>query len=339
MKQYQNTLYITTQGTYLSKDGECIAIHHDGNLKGKIPSHTLGGLVLFGRVSCSPFLLGHCAEKGITISWLTENGRFLAAMNGPVTGNVLLRTEQYKQSNDLQRCASIAKSICIGKIYNSRVILQRTARSHPSPILKNACFSLEQSLIQLKNELPLDTIRGIEGKAAQIYFGVFQHLLHDKNSDFIFKSRSRRPPLDEVNCLLSFCYTLLTHDIRGALESVGLDPAVGYLHRLRPGRPALALDLIEEFRAYIADRLVCTLINRGQVKKNQFRKTESGAVIMREDLLKFILQEWQKRKQETIIHPFLNEKMPINLIFHTQARLLAATIRGDYDQYPPFTVR
>lgn len=339
MKQYLNTLYITTPESYLFKDGECVAIKQEGQVKGKIPVHTLGSLVLFGQVSCSPFLLGHCAENGVTVSWLTETGRFLAAMNGPVSGNVLLRREQYRQADNSEASAKLARTFCIGKIFNCRTILRRTARERPHPELEQACKRLTQSLARLKQPLLLDTVRGIEGEAANTYFSVFRHLLGEKSGTFAFHGRNRRPPRDEINCLLSFGYTLLAHDIRSALETAGLDPAVGFLHRDRPGRPGLALDMMEEFRPYLVDRLVCTLINRGQIRSEQFRKTESGAVLMSDDLRREILLAWQNRKKETVMHPFLKEKMPVGLLWHMQARLLARTLRGDQSEYPPFTVR
>ena len=339
MKQYLNTLYITTPESYLYKEGECVAIKQEGIVKGKIPIHTLGSIVMFGQISASPFLLGHCAANRVTVSWLTEYGRFLATMQGPVSGNVLLRREQYRKADSQEDSAELARTICIGKIVNSRIVLMRAARERPHPELSEANNRLRQSLNRLKDPQPLDTIRGIEGEAAHTYFSVFHHLIKDENGAFTFNGRSRRPPKDEINCLLSFCYTLLAHDIRSALETVGLDPAVGFLHRDRPGRPGLALDLMEEFRPYLVDRLVCTLINRGQVKTKQFRKSESGAVLMQDDLRKEILLAWQNRKKEIIEHPFLKEKMPVGLLWHIQARLMARTLRGDQSVYTPFTIR
>ena len=339
MKPLLNTLFVTTQESYLAKDGECVAVYKDNLLKGKVPIHTLGGLVLFGQISCSPFLLGHCAENGVTVSWLTQYGRFLASMHGPVSGNVLLRREQYRRADNDTASAAIAASIVIGKIANCRTVLMRTAREHPHADLDAAADRLAQSLRRLRDPLPLNMVRGIEGEAAQAYFGVFAHLIHSADAAFVFEGRNRRPPLDAVNCLLSFLYTLLAHDVRGALESCGLDPAVGFLHRDRPGRPSLALDIMEEFRPYLADRLACTLINRGQVKAKGFRKTESGAVIMDDATRKEVITAWQERKQETVEHPFLQEKMAAGLLYHCQARLLARYLRGDLDAYPPFVIR
>lgn len=339
MKHLLNTLYITTQESYLAKDGECIAVHQGGTLKGKIPIHTLSGLVLLGQVTCSPYLLAHCAENGVVVSWLTEHGRFLASMHGHVSGNVLLRREQYRKADCLTASAALARSMVIGKIANCRTILMRTARERPHPSLETACGQMETSLRRLRQELPLDVVRGVEGEAAHAYFSAFPQLIHNEDLAFCFSGRNRRPPLDVVNCLLSFVYTLLVHDVRGALESCGLDPAVGFLHRDRPGRPSLALDMMEEFRAYLADRLVCTLINRGQVKAKGFQQRETGAVIMDDATRKNVIVAWQERKQEIVEHPFLAEKMPVGLALHCQARLLARHVRGDMDAYPPFIIR
>ncbi len=339
MKQHLNTLYITTQESYLAKDGECIAVHQGGSLKGKIPIHTLGGLVLFGQISCSPFLLGHCAENNVAVSWLTENGRFLASMHGPTRGNVLLRREQYRMGDNPEASAGIARAATIGKIANCRTVLLRTARERPNAELDAACTRLTSCMARLQPGLPLDVVRGIEGEAANTYFGAFHLLIANPDPAFLFSGRNRRPPLDAVNCLLSFLYTMLAHDIRSALETCGLDPAVGFLHRDRPGRPSLALDMMEEFRPYLADRLACTLINRGQVKAKGFKKTESGAVVMGDATRKDVIVAWQERKREEVEHPFLQERMPIGLVWHNQARLLARHIRGDLGAYPPFVIR
>jgi CRISPR-associated protein Cas1 len=339
MKHFLNTLYITSQETYLSKDGECVCVHFKEKEKKKIPIHNLGGLVLFGQVSCSPFLLGHCAEHGVAVSWLTENGRFLAAMNGPVSGNVLLRREQYRKADDRVFAAALARSFTIGKIYNCRTVLRRTARDRPDARLGEVCDRLGFCLEQLHKNISLEAVRGVEGNAAALYFGVFDAQIASSDDRFVFNGRTRRPPMDAMNCLLSFLYTLLTHDVRGALEGVGLDPAAGYLHRDRPGRPGLALDLIEEFRPYSADRLACALVNKGQVRGGGFKRQESGAVLMDDHTRKEVITAWQARKQEEIEHPFLHEKMKVGLLWHVQARLLARHIRGELDAYPPFVVR
>lgn len=339
MKQYLNTLYVTSQESYLSKDGECVCVHLKEAGKKKIPIHTLGGLLLFGQISCSPFLLGHCAENGVAVSWLTENGRFLASMQGPVSGNVLLRREQYRKADSPSFSASLARAFTIGKIYNCRTILRRAARERSHSQVDEVCKRLGFCLEQLGKDVALDVVRGIEGNAAHLYFSVFDAMLASLDPAFAFSGRNRRPPLDAVNCLLSFLYTLLAHDVRSALEGVGLDPAVGYLHRDRPGRPGLALDLMEEFRPYLADRLACTLINKGQVKAKGFTRQETGAVLMDEETRKVVISAWQERKKDEVEHPFLGERVRVGLLWHVQARLLARHIRGDLDAYPPFVVR
>lgn len=339
MKHHLNTLYITSQESYLGKDGECVAVHHGGELKAKIPIHTLEGLVLFGQVSFSPFLLAHCAENNVTVSWLTESGRFLAGMHGPVRGNVLLRREQYRKADSPEISSTLARYFTIGKIANCRTVLLRTARERPEPKLDEACQALGSCMRRLDQQLPLDVVRGIEGEAANVYFGAFNLLITTPDPKFAFAGRNRRPPLDATNCLLSFLYTLLAHDVRSALESVGLDPAVGFLHRDRPGRPSLALDMMEEFRPYLADRLACTLLNRGQVKPKGFKTTESRAVLMDDSTRKEVIVAWQERKRDEIVHPFLQEKMSVGLLLHAQAKLLARHIRGDMEAYPPFVIR
>jgi CRISPR-associated protein Cas1 len=344
MKKHLNTLFVTTQGAYLSKDGECVLVRIDQSDKARIPIHTLGGIVCFGNVTVSPYLLGHCAENGVAVSFLTESGRFLARVQGPVSGNVLLRREQYRWADDPERSAHVARSVLMGKLVNSRNVLLRAVRDHGEDgrgsCLRTAALRLADCLRRLaRPNHGLEEIRGIEGEAGSVYFGVFDALITSEKEAFRFRGRNRRPPLDPVNCLLSFLYTLLLHDIRGALECVGLDPAVGFLHRDRPGRPSLALDLLEEFRAVVADRLAVSLINLGQVKPDGFNRLESGAVVMEEDTRKEVIVAYQKRKQEEVEHPFLKEKMAIGLLWHAQALLLARHIRGDLDAYPPYFKR
>ena len=340
MKKLLNTLYVTTQGAYLAREGETVLVRVEKETRLQVPVHTLSGIVCFGQVSCSPFLLGLCAERGVGVSLLTENGRFLARVQGPVSGNVLLRRQQYRWADDGDRSADLSRSFLIGKIANSRTVLQRALRDHREKPggedLEGASVRLRFSLEQLPRAASLDTLRGIEGDAAGTYFGVFNHLITAQKEDFLFHERSRRPPLDKVNCLLSFVYTLVMHDIRSALESVGLDPAVGFLHRDRPGRASLALDLMEEFRPVLADRLVLSLINLGVMQKSGFRQAETGGVTMDADTRKALLVAYQKRKQEEINHPFLNEKIEIGLLPFAQALLLARHVRGDLDGYPPF---
>lgn len=340
MKKLLNTLFVTTQGAYLSKKGDTVLVNHEHEVKLRVPIHNLGSIVCFGNVSCSPFLLGLCGENNVTLSFLTKNGRFLARVQGPVSGNVLLRRQQYRQADDPASTAGVACSIVTAKIANSRIVLQRAMRDHAEinngSCLKRAIDNLQQQIEQLQSKKDVDRIRGIEGQTSAVYFGAFDYLISCNKEHFFFRERSRRPPLDNMNALLSFIYTLLVHDVRSALESIGLDPAVGFLHRDRPGRPGLALDLMEELRPYLADRLALSLVNRQQVKPEGFIKTESGAVTMDEQTRKTVLVAWQKRKQEEITHIFLQEKISVGLIAHIQAQLLARYLRGDLDGYPPF---
>ena len=340
MKQLLNTLYVTTQGAYLAKDGDTVAVRVEQETKLRVPIHTLGAIVCFGNVSCSPFLMGLCGERGVALAFLTENGRFLARVHGPVSGNVLLRRDQYRWADLEDKTAAVARSVVLAKVANCRTVLQRATREKPSEEaiqpLEQAIRRLGRLLDDVANADHADVIRGHEGDAARTYFSVFGHLITESKDDFFFRGRNRRPPLDNVNALLSFTYTLLTHDITAALEAVGLDPAVGYLHRDRPGRPSLSLDLLEELRPVIADRLVLSLINRRQVKATGFRRTEAGGVVMDDDTRKEVLVAYQKRKQEEIQHPFLGERVAFGLIPHLQATLLARFVRGDLDGYASF---
>jgi len=340
MKKHLNTLFVTTQGAYLAKEGETIVVKVDREIRLRLPVHTIGGIVCFGNVSCSPFLMGFCAENGVGMSFMSEQGRFLARVQGPVSGNVLLRREQYRRADDDKVSADIARTMVIGKISNCRTVLQRALRDHGEKMeqsrLDATVKRLAYYLELLADSHPLDIVRGYEGDAAHSYFDVFDCLIVAQKASFTFEERNRRPPLDNVNALLSFIYTLLAHDIRSALEGVGLDPAVGFLHRDRPGRPGLALDLMEEFRPFLADRLALSLINLRQVQGRGFQKTESGGVTMSDDTRKTVLVAYQERKQEEIYHPFIDEKVAIGLLFHVQALLLARHIRGDLDGYPPF---
>lgn len=340
MKKHLNTLFVTTQGAYLAKEGETVIVKVEGEVRLQLPIHTIGGIVCFGSVSCSPYLMGFCAERGVALSFLTEYGRFLARVHGPVSGNVLLRREQYRWADDPIRSANMARYFIVGKIANCRTVLQRALRDHSGKVeeedLRRIVILLGRCLERCNYESDLEALRGIEGESAQAYFAVFDNLIVTQKDIFRFKERNRRPPLDNVNCLLSFLYTLLTHDARSALESVGLDPAVGFLHRDRPGRPSLALDLIEEFRPFLADRLVLSLINLRKVQGKGFKTTESGAVIMEDDTRKVVITAYQERKQEEIMHPFLEEKVTVGLLLHMQAHLMARHVRGDMDGYPPF---
>ncbi len=343
MRKMLNTLYVTTQGAYLHKEGETVSVQVERETRLRLPIHTLSSIVCFGNVLCSPFLLGHCAENDVSVSFMTEYGRFLARVQGAVSGNVLLRREQYRQADCLKSSARLARMFVVGKVSNARTSLNRVLRDHgektDSTALSLACQQISRYGQRLLQEEDLDTVRGIEGRLARDYFDHFNNLIVAQKDDFVFSGRNRRPPLDPVNCLLSFVYALLYHDARSALESVGLDPAVGYLHRDRPGRYGLALDLMEEFRPMLADRLVLALINLGQVKKKGFTITESGAVRMDDDTRKTLLVAYQKRKQEEIEHPFLNEKVPVGMLVFAQAQLLSRYLRGDLDAYPPFLWR
>ncbi|HAJ57050.1 MAG TPA: subtype I-C CRISPR-associated endonuclease Cas1 [Candidatus Omnitrophica bacterium] len=343
MKKYLNTLFVTTQGTYLSKEGETVVVSVEKEKKLQVPIHTLSGIVCFGNVMMSPFLMGHCAENNVSISFLTEYGRFLASVRGKTSGNVLLRREQYRRADDLLVSCAIARAILTGKIANCRAVLLRAARDHSEKLTDSGVEKttkwLSASIEQLGRADNLDILRGIEGESANNYFGVFDDLITAQKDNFKFEDRNRRPPRDNVNCLLSFLYTLLMHDIRSALESVGLDSYVGFLHRDRSGRAGLALDMMEEFRPFLADRLVLSLINREQVSEKGFTRSESGAVLMNDDTRKTVLVAYQKRKLEEIEHPYLKESVQIGLLFYIQALLFARYLRGDIDGYPVFIWR
>jgi len=340
MKKHLNTLFVTTQGAYLAKEGETIVVKVNQEIRLRVPVHTIGGIICFGNVSCSPFLMGFCGENGVGLSFLTEHGRFLARVHGPVSGNILLRREQYRCADDQEYSSQMAKAFVIGKVANAKTVLQRALRDHAQKmeeaVLRQGVADLSRTLESLTLNQTLDSVRGLEGDAAHTYFSVFDHLIVAQKESFSFQERNRRPPLDNVNCLLSFLYTLLVHDCRSALEAVGLDPACGFLHRDRPGRPSLALDMMEEFRPFLADRMALSLINLRQVQENGFKKTDAGAVIMNDETRKTLLIAYQERKQEEIMHPFLDEKVTIGLLFHVQALLLARCLRGDLDGYPPF---
>lgn len=338
MKKLLNTLYITSQGSYLHKERETLVIKIGDEKIAQFPSLSIGNVLCFGRVSMSPFLMGYCAEQGIGVAFFTEYGRFLARMKGRETGNVLLRRAQYRWADDAEKSASLARLFVAAKIANSRAVLQRELRNYGEN------FEVEQVVQRLKNSLRrtrhasnVSEAMGIEGEAASGYFSVFNHLLKEKG--FMFDGRIRRPPTDPINALLSFIYSLITQECVSALYGVGLDPFVGFLHKDRPGRPSLALDLLEEFRAYWADRLVMTVINRKQIQSDDFLVEASGAVRLKDDARKKLLTVYQERKQVEILHPYLQEKVAIGLLPHCQATLLARHIRGDTEYYPPFLVK
>lgn len=339
MRKLLNTVYVTTEGAALRKDGETLVAEIEGADTARVPLHMLGGLVTFGPVLLTPALVGACAERGICVVILDRAGRFQARVEGPVSGNVLLRRAQYRQAED---GVDIVRSIVLGKIANQRAVLRRAIRDYGDD--DEDCAALETATdrmagilrrVQL-SDTTTDALRGSEGEAANLYFGVFDRLIRSPDPGLRWTARSRRPPIDPMNALLSFLYTLLTHDCRSACESVGLDPAVGFLHRDRPGRPSLALDLMEELRAPLADRLALSLVNRRQLRDSDFRRMEGGAVLLSDDARKTVLTAWQDRKREDRQHDFLGEKAPLGLVPFLQAQLLARHLRGDIDAYPPW---
>ena len=340
MKKLLNTLYITSENSYLGLDGENIVVYEDQKETGRVPLHNLDGIVSFGYRGTSPALMGACMQRNIPICYLSPQGKFLARVTGKIRGNVLLREQQYAGSKDETISLEIAKNCITGKVYNARWVLERAIRDHGMQIdvdkVREASVQLKNSLDYIQKAESKDQLRGYEGEAASVYFGVFNELILQQKRDFVFQGRNKRPPLDNVNAMLSFVYTLLTNQIISALEVVGLDPYVGYLHTDRPGRASLALDLIEEFRSVYADRFVLSLINKKIVKASNFSKKENGAVMMEDELRKKILIEWQNKKKEVITHPFLKEKVEWGMLPYVQAMLLARYLRGDLDGYPVF---
>lgn len=343
MKKLLNTLYITSPDSYLARDGENVVIRVKNEEKFRIPVHNIEGIVSFGYVGASPALLGLCAERQVGMSFLTEHGRFWGRLSGPVKGNVLLRRKQYRIADIESYALNISRVIIAGKIANCRNVIQRVLRDHGNEKnltdLQSAVKLLEIRKHQALLADNVDVLRGIEGDAANTYFGVFNHFIVVQQKDFCMNGRTRRPPKDKVNALLSFLYTLLAHEVQSALESVGLDPYVGFLHTDRPGRPSLALDLMEELRPYLADRLVLTLINRKQVGPKGFLDRDESGILMDEDTRKEVITAWQKRKQEEIMHPFLQEMIPLGLLPYIQALLFSRFIRGDLDNYPVFIMK
>ena len=346
MKTHLNTLFVTLEDSYLRKDGAAIEIRHEGQTKLRVPLHNLDGIVCMGwDISASASLMAACAEAKISLSFHNPYGKFLASVNGFTSGNILLRREQYRRADHEPASVAIAQNMIAAKLHNTRQLLMRAARDHgeKTPTKAAAILMASDTIAQRMTMLPrvttLESIRGIEGDSAAFYFDVFPHLLTNHDARITFDGRSRRPPLDPVNALLSFLYTLLMHDCRSALESCGLDAQCGFLHRDRPGRPSLALDLMEEFRPVLADRAALTLINRQQITMQDFDVAETGAFMLKEKSRKVVLAHWQERKQTEITHPFLNEKMTIGLVPLIQARLLARHLRGDLDAYPAFLAK
>jgi len=343
MHELLNTLFVTTQGAYLRLDHDTVRIEVEGKMRLQVPLHHLGGFVLFGNVLVSPFLLHRAAEEGRSIAFLDRNGRFKGRVVGPTSGNVLLRRAQHDVLSDPGRTLHIARNIVAGKIQNSRHVVLRAAREASTDTdagaLRATGRALAESLSSLKNASTLDHVRGIEGGAARAYFTTFTFMVRTDRASFTMHRRTRRPPRDPTNALLSFLYALLLNDCVSAAEGVGLDSQVGYLHTLRSGRPALGLDLMEEFRALVADRVALSLINRKQVRPSSFSERPGGAVLLDDDGRKEVVVAYQKRKQEEITHPVLGKRVPVGLLAHVQARLLARHLRGDSRAYVPFTVR
>ncbi|MCX7745470.1 MAG: type I-C CRISPR-associated endonuclease Cas1c [Clostridia bacterium] len=340
MRRLLNTLYVTIPEAYLTKDGENILIKVQDETKFRMPIHNLEGIVCFGYIGASPAAMHFCCEKGVGLSFLTDYGKFLARVSGEVSGNVLLRRKQYRWADNDSERLRLAKRFISAKISNSRRVLQRAKNDHGDVLdlekFEKVISYLKDTILRLDNAISLDVVRGIEGEAAHLYFSCFDELIINQKDSFSFTERNRRPPTDKVNALLSFIYTLLTHECTSALETVGIDPQVGFLHCDRPGRKSLALDLVEELRPYLADRLVLSLINRKQLTQTSFYQKESSAILLTDEARKEVLSSWQTRKKEEIEHPFLKEKIPIGLIPYVQAMLLARNIRGDIEDYPPF---
>lgn len=340
MKKLMNTLYVTSENSYLVLDGENIVIYDDRKELGRVPLHNLEGIVSFGYRGTSPALMGACADRNISLCYMTPQGKFLARITGKVRGNVILREQQYASSKDDAVGLEIARNCILGKVYNARWVLERAVRDHSMQIdaerVKRASEMLKKSLMLIQDSTSKEELRGYEGEAASVYFGVFDELILQQKKDFSFQGRNKRPPLDNMNAMMSFVYTLLTNMEVSALECVGLDPCVSYLHTERPGRASLALDMMEEFRAVLADRFVLSLVNKRMITGKNFTQKENGAVLLDDDGRRLILTEWQNRKKEIITHPYLKEKVEWGMVPYVQAMLLARYLRGDLDGYPAF---
>jgi len=339
MRKLMNVLYVSSEGGYLSLDGENVVIIDGDKEIGRVPLHNLEEIVSFGYRGASPALMGACAERDISLCFMTPQGRFLARIIGKTKGNVLLRRKQHQIASS-EESLGIAKNCILGKIYNARWVLERATRDHPMQVdveaLKKASGFLKEAMNRVIATQDKDQLRGEEGEAARVYFGIFDEMILQQKKDFVFLGRSRRPPMDKVNALLSFCYSLLTSSVASALETVGLDPYVGMMHADRPGRASLALDLMEELRPAVADRFVLSLINKRIINGKDFIQKENGAVLMKDDSRRTVLAEWQNRKKDTLEHPFLKEKIEWGLVPFAQAMLLGRYLRGDLDAYPPF---
>lgn len=341
MKKLLNTLYVTSPDAYLSKEGNDVVVtmKQQGNVV-KIPIINLQSIITFGYLGASPGLIQLCAQNKVALSFLTPSGKFIARIQGPISGNVLLRNTQFHWAESEEQSLHVASIMIAGKIQNQRSILKRFERDYgENPEIETVCNALSNAKKKALKVTDKDTLRGIEGDSSNAYFSVFNNLLLNQKNDFVFNERNRRPPKDPINAMLSFSYTLLAHDCASALESVGLDPCVGFLHTLRPGRASLALDVMEEFRAYLCDRLIFSLINKKQVTIKGFVKQGDDSVTMTDDCRKTIISAWQNRKKEEIIHPYLQEKIQIGLLPYAQSMLLARFMRGDLDDYPVFIIK
>ncbi|MGI6176320.1 MAG: type I-C CRISPR-associated endonuclease Cas1c [Christensenellales bacterium] len=340
MRKLLNTLFVTTVDAYVSLDGENVVIQREREEMARFPLHTLENIVLFSYAGASPALMGACARQNISLAFCTPNGRFLARTMGRSNGNVLLRRTQYRLADDRAASCRIARNMIFGKVHNARWSIERTLRDHGLRVdgekLQRASLFLQNALSVIQKVEELESLRGLEGETASVYFTALDEMILNDKEAFFFRRRSRRPPLDKMNALLSFAYSLLSNDCAAALEAVGLDSYVGFLHCDRPGRSSLALDLMEELRPCFADRFVLTLINNRMIKPKDFMERESGAVIMTDEGRKALIRAWQERKRETITHPFLKEKMPWGLVPYVQSLLLARHLRNDLDGYAPF---
>lgn len=340
MRQLLNTLFVMTEDVYLALENDNVVVHQSEKVLAKVPLHSIEGIMCFSYKGASPALMGRCGEIGVSMSFYSPRGRYYCSILGKENRNVLLRREQFRFADDANAALDYAKSFIIGKIYNAKWVLERTKRDHALRVnverLTEQSGKLSIALSSARQSSSMDELRGVEGLAAKDYFYAFDDLVLRNKDDFFFTGRSRRPPLDRLNALLSFCYSILTNDCIAALQGVGLDPYVGFMHTDRPGRASLALDLVEEFRPVLADRFVLTLVNTGAVKPDDFEIRENGGVFLSDSGRKKVLSAWQKKKSEQILHPFLQEKIPWGLVPYVQALLLTRAVRGDLDGYPPF---
>lgn len=343
MRKLLNTLYVTSPEAHLGRQRENVLVYVEDEVRLRVPIHNLESIITFGYTGASPALMHLCASRGVALSFLSPSGRLLAKVTSPVTGNVLLRKRQYELSDNLETSLELARNFVLGKLLNSRTVLRRFLRDHKGrrgfESISNAERALGDQIKRVMQMDSLDRLRGVEGEGARTYYSVFKYLILEPNDSFAFKGRSRRPPLDRPNAVLSFLYSLLAHDCASALETVGLDPQVGFLHRIRPGRASLGLDLMEELRPYMVDRVTLSLINTRQLEETDFAVKESGGVLLTDEGRKKVIDAWQTRKQQEITHPYFDEKFEIGLIPFAQAMLLARCIRGDIQGYPPFLMK